>query len=269
MPRERLLAVDRQKRILDILDTQSTVRTSEISKALAVSSITVRNDFAELEKQGKLKRTHGGAVSLSQSLFVATPEKRAPVNADAKERIAAKAAEFVADGDSVLIDTGSTALAFARALIAKRDLTVVTNDCSVADVIERHMPSATIVLLGGVIRRSHRYTYGRLACDALSKLYLDKAFMAANSFMPDMGFMTEFEPESTIKSLFMTHAKKRYMLIDASKLGRYSYIGFAQLEDFDAVIIDADPTGLLKDEIGAGKIATKLLMVRESGDDGA
>lgn len=247
-----MLPIERYSRILDVLDRQSTIRTTEVCELCGVSPITARADLSELERQGKLKRTHGGAISLSGTLVVSPPNDRATINVSAKRRIAQVASTFVSDGDSLLVDTGTTTFEFVKALVRKRNLTIVTNDCAIAEYVEREMPTSVAVQLGGTVRRVHRYSYGLLTCANVKQLYADKVFMGANSLVPDVGFMTEFEPEAAVKSLFVAHARRCYMLMDSTKLGSYNYMRFAGLADFDELIIESDPQGsfatLIKEE---------------------
>ena len=107
---------ERRAEILSLLDRTASVQVSQLAERFGVSRVTARADLDALARDGKLRRTHGGAISLSKTLTVSVQDKRVNVNAEAKRAIARTAAAFVQDGDSVLVDSGTTALEFVRAL---------------------------------------------------------------------------------------------------------------------------------------------------------
>ena len=136
-----LYAAERRVAILSMLDQSSSVQVAEVAEAFGVSRVTARADLDALEHDGKLRRTHGGAVSLSKTLTVSIQDARVNVNVEAKRAIAVAAAGLVSDGDSILVDSGTTALEFVRALGGRTGVTVVTDDFTIADFVDRSMPA--------------------------------------------------------------------------------------------------------------------------------
>ena len=115
---------ERRAEILSLLDRTASVQVSQLAERFGVSRVTARADLDALARDGKLRRTHGGAISLSKTLTVSVQDKRVNVNAEAKRAIARTAAAFVQDGDSVLVDSGTTALEFVRALADHTGITL-------------------------------------------------------------------------------------------------------------------------------------------------
>ena len=148
---------ERRVAILSMLERDAFVQVGQLAEAFGVSRVTARADLDALERDGKLRRTHGGATSLSRTLTVSVQDKRVNVNVEAKRAIARRAAVLVADGDSILVDSGTTSLEFVRALAGRASVTVVTDDFTVADFVDRSMPALDVIMLGGTLRKGHRY----------------------------------------------------------------------------------------------------------------
>lgn len=145
----RAFADERRTAIMEMLDHNASVQVAEIAQTFGVSSVTARADLDALAEAGKLRRTHGGAVSLHKRLTVSTQDRRINVNVAAKQAIAQSAIEFVNDGDTLLVDSGTTALEFVRLLDQRDGITVITADITIADYIDESMPSVDVVMLGG------------------------------------------------------------------------------------------------------------------------
>lgn len=247
----RAFAEDRRGAILDMLDRTASVQVADLAKMFGVSTVTVRSDLDALERDGKLRRTHGGAVSLHKRLTVSVQDKRVNVNAAAKQAIAREAIGLVEDGDSLLVDSGTTALEFVRMLDLRRDITVITADITIADYIDESLPGVDAILLGGALRKGHRYLYGPLTIAGLEMLRPDKAFLCPISIVPGRGLMTNYEQMAEVKTAFVHAARTRYVLADAQKVGASGLIRFASLTDFEAIVVDRDPDGQIGGAVAA------------------
>jgi DeoR/GlpR family transcriptional regulator of sugar metabolism len=241
--RPELYAEERRAAILSMLDRSSSVQVAEVADAFGVSRVTARADLDALERDGKLRRTHGGAVSLSKTLTVSIQDTRVNVNVKAKRAIGVEAAKLVTDGDSILVDSGTTALEFVRSLGGRSGVTVVTDDFTIADFVDRSMPAMDVVMLGGALRKGHRYTCGPLALAALEMLHPDKAFVSPTAYVPGRGLMTNYPAMAELKRAFLDCAGKTYVLLDSAKVGASGLLRFGSLADADAVVMDSDPTG--------------------------
>ena len=231
-------ALQRQSAILSLLDRQSSVQVVDLADLFNVSKVTIRKDLDELENKGKLRRTHGGAVSLSKRVTVSIQDKRVNVNVGAKKAIARCASEFVDDGDVLLVDSGTTALEFVRMLSNKQNITIITGDFTIADMIDKSMPNIDVVMLGGSLRKGHRYTAGPVAMKALSMLHADKAFVCPTSYVPTKGFLTNYPGMAELKSSFIRSCKTSFLLMDTSKVMGSGLIRFADISDVDFIIME-------------------------------
>ena len=167
----------------------------------------VRLYLKECEDRGvtPVEIEHGGAVPVTQYVIPRVPQ-RLRRNAKAKQSIARYAASLVSDGEMILVGSGSTTLAFVRALSEKKGITIISNDCNVIEYAEQHLPNATIVSTGGSLGRDYRHYYGSMVASSLSDIYLDKVFLGADGFEPDFGFLAEFEQTALTKVEFLKHA---------------------------------------------------------------
>lgn len=252
-----LYAAERRVAILSMLDQSSSVQVAEVAEAFGVSRVTARADLDALEHDGKLRRTHGGAVSLSKTLTVSIQDARVNVNVEAKRAIAVAAAGLVSDGDSILVDSGTTALEFVRALGGRTGVTVVTDDFTIADFVDRSMPAMDVVMLGGALRKGHRYTIGPLTLAALGMLHPDKAFVSPTAYVPGHGLMTNYPSMAELKRAYLGCAGKTYVLLDSAKVGASGLLRFGSLTEVDVVVMDADPTGVVAAEaaeLGCGLV---------------
>lgn len=260
--RGRMLAAERHRRIVELLEHQSSVLVTDICEECGVSAVTVRADLDYLEGEGRLKRTHGGAVPVSTYVIPRVSE-RVRKNARAKQAIAARAAERVSDGEMILVGSGSTTLEFVRALRNKRDLTIITNSCHVLEYAEQHLHEATVMSTGGALEREYRHYYGPLLAASLTDVYVDEVFLGADGFEPSFGFLAEYEQTAYAKVEFLRHARTRTVLMDATKVGPgRSFARFAKPDEVDLVIMDADPGGLVGAACNAGERAVEVIEAR-------
>ncbi len=141
---DRKIAIDeRRAMIVEEINRRTSLQVADICERFGVSEVTARNDLDKLEKNGKLRRTHGGAVSLTRTITVSFPDQRLNLNVEAKRAITERAASFVHDGDSLFVDTGTTAFEFVHFLYDKRDITLVTSDLSIASFADSSIPTQT------------------------------------------------------------------------------------------------------------------------------
>lgn len=261
----RVTIDERRAMIVEEVNRRSSIQVADICERFGVSEVTARNDLDKLEKGGKLRRTHGGAVSISRTITVSYPDQRMNINVEAKRIVAQKASEFVSNGDSLLIDTGTTTFEFVNTLYDKRNITIVTSDLSIATFADSNLPHADVLLLGGALRKNHRYMTGSITNEILSRLHLDKAFVATDSFHEEHGFTTEYTGNADVKRLMLRHAKERFMIMDATKVREPSFIQFATICDFDTVIMDYDPDGVLARTIAGSGSRARLIEARPKG----
>jgi DeoR family transcriptional regulator, fructose operon transcriptional repressor len=236
--KEQALVEERKREILEYVTTRRKASVGELCSHFGVSSATMRSDLRDLEEGGLLVRTHGGAMVKDKARFEPDAKEKEDKRSAEKLAIALRAVECIEDGDTIVLDTGSTTFALAAQLGAKRDLTVLTNDLAIALRLEQH-PSATIHVLGGMVRKRFHCTLGSRAEESLKGLTVDKAFMGANAFSIDKGASTPDLPTAGLKRLMMAIADKVYLLVDSSKFGKNSFAGFAPPGEIDCLITDS------------------------------
>ena len=166
-----LFAEERRRRIVERVNEKKTVSVDELCLLFGVSPATIRTDLNELSDAGLLCRTHGGAVSV-QGVSYENLSRSVVTNISAKQAIAEKALELIFDRDTVLLDAGSTTMELARLLKKRNGLTVIVNDLAIASVLE-NTTDATVVFLGGVLRRGIHSCVGPIAEQALNGRHFD------------------------------------------------------------------------------------------------
>jgi DeoR family galactitol utilization operon repressor len=228
--------IDRERTILKLLSERGSLSVSLLSRELGVSEVTVRSDLRELEEKGYLVRSRGGAYpALHQSII-----ERQQLRIDEKNRIARAAAELVSDGDSIMIEAGTTTALVARYLIGKRDVQVVTNSTLVFSYA-RLNPAVQITLTGGEFRRETESMVGPVALRTLAGLNVRLAFVGTDGFSLEKGMTTQLFEGGEIVKAMRSCAEKTFLLADSSKYGKSGFVSVLGLSEVDGVITD---TGL-------------------------
>jgi len=240
----------RQQNIMHTLRADRCIDAAEIARTLGVTTETVRKDLIRLERQGLLRRVHGGAVPVDQVSF--EPEVSARVEyADDKERIAKAALNHVPAQGAVLLDAGSTTARLAGMFPADRPLTVFTNTLPIAVSLVTH-PNLTVFTLGGRVRGRTLAEVDSWAARTLSEIHVDVAFLGTNGISIDHGLTTPDPAEAGIKRLMLSAARRRILLADHSKVGLVSLCKYGDLTQVDLLITDA---GLPDDQLAALRAA--------------
>jgi DeoR family transcriptional regulator, fructose operon transcriptional repressor len=231
-----MFSEERRSRILELIRARKKVTVHELCQLLEVSPATVRGDLRDLDREGLLVRTHGGALEKSQTGYEPICSQRS-ANLTAKRAIAVAARRYVADGDTILLDTGTTTLELAQQLTPMQQLRVVTNDLEIARVLEG-VSGVEVVLLGGTLRQGYHCTVGPTGVRALADLRVDSAFLATNSLSVEAGATTPDLQQAETKRAMCAIAGKVIMLCDSSKLGRASFARFADPSQIDILVTE-------------------------------
>jgi DeoR family transcriptional regulator of aga operon len=229
---------ERRREIMTVLNQQGRCMVVELAKRLNVSEVTIRQDLDVLEREGLLRRTHGGAIpevkiGLERPFQLQETERRAE-----KDRIAQAAVDLLASGDTVIFDVGTTLTEAARKLVASgKTLTVFTNGLNIAAILEGS-PQITTIVTGGTLRPLQHSLVNPMAELILSRVNADIAFIGANGVDARRGVTNVNVPEAEMKGLFIRAARRRVVLADSSKIGKVALTKFADLEDIDLLITD-------------------------------
>ena len=244
--RNRELAPERLNRLRALLREQPVLRLADICRRLNVSPATARRDLNALERQGELRRVHGGAVGTESRLEEPLFDDKATWAAREKNAIARTALRRIQPGDTLYLDGGSTVLALARLLRDRTGLTVVTNSLRAA--IELAGSGPRLILIGGELRRLSQTLVGPLTRLTLDHLHVDRAFMGTIGLTLDEGLTTTDTNEAFTKELVLRRAREVVLLADASKFGAISNVRAGRLEDLDLIITHRPPPQLLRDQ---------------------
>jgi DeoR family transcriptional regulator of aga operon len=236
-----MLINDRQNQILDILVEQQSVSVTELVALLNVSAVTIRTDLNQLADQGKLVRTHGGALLVGektrQELTFAT---RQQLHAAQKECIGALAASLVQPLDSILLDASTTALAVGRVLKQRQDLTEVTIiSTGVWTALEMlGTPHLNIMLAGGNLRNTTGSMIGSIAREVLSKINIQRAFLGAWGLTVTHGLTEANMQEVELKQFIIERCQEVIAVVDSSKFGQVALSTFAPLDKISRIVTD-------------------------------
>ena len=230
-----MLQVERQKQILQLLGRKSALRVSELAGALYTSEATVRRDLCRMEKAGLVRRVYGG-VTLNEAEMPL--DFRRQENAAAKREIAAKAAALISDGDTVFLDSSSTAQHLLPYLSRFRDLTVITNSHSVME--ELCGTSHRLFSTGGRLLARNRAFVGPAAEAALENLAPSIAFFSSQGVGEDGEITDDSEEETSLRRALLRRAARTVFLCDTGKLGKTHLFRLCHLSEVDAVISDGE-----------------------------
>jgi DeoR family fructose operon transcriptional repressor len=240
MAETSLFVEERKMKIVEFIERHQKATVAELCGHFGMSSATIRNDLRDLEAAKLIIRTHGGAMVKTKTGLELTAVQREDQHIDAKRRIARVALDMIEDGDTIILDTGTTTLEIARLLGERRDVTVVTNDLQIATILE-NLTETTVVFMGGIVRRKFHCTVftGDARAQVMSGLVVDKAFMGTNGLSLKRGATTPDIGMAQTKKLMISMASSVVVVCDVSKLGRDSFAQFASLEQMHTVILDS------------------------------
>ncbi len=248
-----MFALERQKRILDILNSKGSVSVSRLSVELDVTEETIRRDLEKLEKQESLRRTHGGAVPIDEGTYEVSLEKRKLINVEAKQQMAREASKYVVPGDTIFLDASTTTFFMAKELKSMKNITVITNSLRVVAELagSEHIK---LISVGGVA--SHNQSFiGTLAEKSIEENYFaSKMFFSSKGMTVDAGILESNEQECGIKQKMIQNSKVRYYLCDKSKIGSIGFVKLTTFDQIDYLITDTEPDGMLKEKLDENEI---------------
>jgi len=230
---------ERRQNILRLLDLQGKVSVTDLSTVFSVSEVTIRADLQALADSGLLIRTHGGALKVDPALVDITLTSRRERKAGEKSRIGQAAAQLVQDGDSIFLDSSSTALAIAPHLKNRRNLTVLTNCIAVAQEL-MDAPEITVVMTGGRLRRDTASLVGGENLDVLARYNIQKGFFGAHGIDFVEGLTDVSADEAEVKRLLVAKCRMVIAVLDASKWGRVGLSSFAAFSFVRVIVTDTN-----------------------------
>ncbi|TFG93179.1 MAG: DeoR/GlpR transcriptional regulator, partial [Syntrophobacterales bacterium] len=197
----------------------NTVLIDELGKALHVSTNTIRRDLSNLEKQGILQRTHGGAIFVDSNMQSKPYEIRSQEGMTEKEKIGRRAALLVHDGSTIIIDAGTTTKQLALYLENARNLTVLTNSLEIAEILSRNA-NIIVILSGGILQVSSNHLIGMPAEQFFSQVHVDQLFTSANAISIEKGLLSSNLHIVPIKQKMLKVAREVILIADSSKIDK-------------------------------------------------
>ncbi|WP_160679030.1 DeoR/GlpR family DNA-binding transcription regulator [Clostridium sp. C8-1-8] len=236
---------ERQMKIFEILSKSPAVSVKELSIQLNVSEVTIRKDLSSLENEGLLKRTHGGAVQMSSDSI----EKRIMFKYEEKLKIAKQAAKLVKEGETVLIEAGSTNALLAKELSNKDRVHIITNSLYIANTLKSNR-NVKVTLLGGELQEEAETMVGPLTKLCLSMLAVNKAFIGMDGFSEKLGFTCGDFLRAEVAKEMCYRAENIIILAEASKFNNVGMTSVVDLSKVSIVItndgIDESKTNILE-----------------------
>ncbi|WP_324716564.1 DeoR/GlpR family DNA-binding transcription regulator [Carboxydochorda subterranea] len=237
--RETVVPAERRRRIVEFLRANRSAKNEELAAALGVSVATVRRDLDFLATQGLVSRTHGGAVlPESSTAYERLYSEKRVLFQDEKRRIGQAAAAMVADGETIILDTGSTTFQVAHHLAGHKNLTIITNDLLIAAILEFD-PTTQLVVTGGIRRSGFSVLIGPITEDLLRGVKVNKSFLSADAVDLTHGISNATFAEAATKRLIIEAARQVVLVVDHSKFGGMALAKVAGLERIHHIITDS------------------------------
>ncbi len=257
---QRLLVAERRRRILELLDEQERVTVNDLARRFRISAVTARGDLDALANTGRIVRSHGGAlrgVDPLQDLPLAEKERQHHAE---KVRIGRAAAALVRDNETIILDSGTTAMEVARALRTGqvRGLTVITNALTIALELGQ-VRDIGVIVLGGMLRPESASLVGPSAERALRGLNADRLFLGVDGFDLQFGLSTPDVLEAHLNAVMIQVSREVTVVADASKLARRSLSAIAPIKEIHRLVTDRSADGAIVKALKARKVDVVLV----------
>jgi len=226
----------RKSDILALLRAEGKAKVDALATHFGVTVQTVRRDLTELEQEGRISRVHGGAMVRGGVTNIQYDERK-QLHAEAKERIGKMVADHIPANTSLFINIGTTTEAVARALLDHKDLTVVTNNMNVANILAGN-PQCQVIVSGGTLRRSDGGLVGDLTIQMIQQFKVDIAIIGASALDEDGDLLDYDLREVLVSKSIIRQARRVFLATDGSKFERSAPVRIASLADLDAIFTD-------------------------------
>ena len=232
-----MLVEERRTAILNLLREHGKVRVKDLSRRFETSEVTIRNDLKQLDLRGLVRKSHGGAMPPETIVVEPSLQERFRSHGEEKRRIGAAAAALVNDGETLILDSGSTTQEIAKRIKGRQRLQVITNGVNIAMELVG-VRGIQVILLGGVLRDNSVSVVGHFAEDMLAHLSADKLFIAADGCDLEFGISTPNLEESRVNQAMVRIARENILVADSSKFGKTSLSRIAAVAEIDKVVTD-------------------------------
>lgn len=253
-----MFALERQQKIIELLNDSGAVSVSRLSEEMGVTEETVRRDLEKLEKKELLRRTHGGAVPMDGGSGDISLKKRKATNIEAKAKLAKAAVGMIATGDSLFLDASTTTFYMAKEICAlKLPVTVITNSLRVISELA-DCETVKLIGVGGLVGNNSSFV-GRFAEKCIEDNYFaNKMFFSGKGLVRERGILESNDQECAIKKAMMKNSEEQYFMCDKSKIGCVGFIKLADFSQVSGIITDAEIDNEWSNELD--EIGTKLII---------
>lgn len=234
---EALLSEERRMQIVQLARERGRVLVRDLSERFSTSTVTIRNDLNDLHRRGLIVRYRGGAVHQESAMFESSLSERLRTHAAEKRRIGAAAAATVNDGETIILDSGTTTQEIARHLKGKKGLQVITNGVNVAMEL-LGVQGIQLVIVGGILRADSVSVVGGFAENMLEHLSADRLFLGAASCDPESGPSTPNLEESLVNQAMVKISREVVLVVDSTKFNKRSMSRIAPLSSIHKIITD-------------------------------
>jgi DeoR/GlpR family transcriptional regulator of sugar metabolism len=233
-----LLSEPRRRKILDWIQEEGSARVRELAVAFQVSEATIRQDLERLEQEGQVTREHGGAFLNTVPTQVGTMTLHHQENMDQKRRIGTLAADLVKDGETIILDAGTTTTEIALRLVSRRNLTVITNALNIA-IILGAVPGNAVHMPGGQFKAPTLSLSGDKSVEYFRNIFAGKLFLATAGVALDAGLTYPSFADLQLKEAMIKAASRVYLVADSTKINKSSFTRLGSLEMIHAFITDS------------------------------
>lgn len=235
-----MLPAERKRTIVELVSEHDGCAVETLATELDYSKATIRRDLRELEEEGLIERSHGGAVPVTTIGKEQTYGQKEVQNLEVKRAIAERAVKEIHSGQVVFFDSGTTTMQVAKLAPKDGSFLGVTNSPPLA--LELAREDAEVKLTGGTLRPKTRALVGPSAEAFMERMHFDQLFLGTNAVDVDSGLTTPNEEEAQVKARMVERAERVVLVADATKLGEKSFVHFADLDHVDLFITDASLT---------------------------
>ena len=225
----------REKQILDLIAADPSLTIACISETLGVSTVTVRANLGRLEDQGLVIRSRGGA----SPAFHPDILRRLKSEKDVKNRIAKAAAALVKEGDTIMIEAGTTTALIAKYLMGKRNIRIVTNSTLILPYA-RTNPGIDLSVIGGTFHPETESMVGPAALEELNSFYVKMAFVGTDGFTLENGLSSYFQEGAAVLKKVVQRSEKTILVADSTKYGRTGFVSILPISSVEKIITDTD-----------------------------
>ena len=238
-PKVKRTTLYRRKQILQKIDDEGEVLINALSKEFEVSEVTIRNDLRQLELKRTLIRARGGAIRMHNNVSLEQGiSDKDKINYLEKAAIGKKAAELVKEGDTMIMDSGTTTAEIIKNLSHFEELTIITNALNIVNQLIS-LPKIKVIIPGGYLRRTSMSLVGPLAEKNFNKFYVDKVFLGVDGFDIHQGIYTPIFEEAHLNEIMIEVAREVILVADSSKFKKRSLAFICPIDVIDTVVTDS------------------------------